>query len=313
MALTDKLTEIANSIRKISNTTSLMTLDQIPSKIKDINDRYLKWVDYGNGKGALYNLDLSEFDNIRNYLFYGTELYNCIIKPKAIGIGAFSYSSIDSTTLLDLSNLESAGESSFSYCKISNFFAPNLLIVSEKMFLNSDATSIHLENAITIETNAINHCNFLTEFYAPNIKTIGIYGLANNDRIQEIDLPNVVTLEMGALRYNSLLQKINIPQVVSIPVSCFMYDTKLKRLNFYGTQIYSEAFKYCTSLVALVLHNPNIVNLRATDVFTGSAIYNGIGYIYVPDELVEDYKVAKNWSTYASRIKPISELPIGDE
>uniref|UniRef100_UPI003FED418E hypothetical protein n=1 Tax=Parabacteroides distasonis TaxID=823 RepID=UPI003FED418E len=29
--------------------------------------------------------------------------------------------------------------------------------------------------------------------------------------------------------------------------------------------------------------------------------------IYVPDEAVETYKTATNWSAYASRIKPISE------
>jgi hypothetical protein len=30
-------------------------------------------------------------------------------------------------------------------------------------------------------------------------------------------------------------------------------------------------------------------------------------YIYVPDESVEAYKTASNWSTYASNIKPLSE------
>ena len=31
-------------------------------------------------------------------------------------------------------------------------------------------------------------------------------------------------------------------------------------------------------------------------------------YFYVPDDLVEDYKAATNWSVYADQIKPISEL-----
>ena len=30
---------------------------------------------------------------------------------------------------------------------------------------------------------------------------------------------------------------------------------------------------------------------------------------YVPDDLVNSYKEATNWSTYADRIKPLSELP----
>lgn len=33
--------------------------------------------------------------------------------------------------------------------------------------------------------------------------------------------------------------------------------------------------------------------------------------IYVPDASVEAYKAATNWSTYASKIKGISERPVG--
>ena len=38
-------------------------------------------------------------------------------------------------------------------------------------------------------------------------------------------------------------------------------------------------------------------------------IIRGTGYIYVQDNLVEQYKSATNWSTYADQIKPLSELP----
>lgn len=44
---------------------------------------------------------------------------------------------------------------------------------------------------------------------------------------------------------------------------------------------------------------------------TVNATYNpeGLkdGYIYVPDALVDSYKAATNWSTYASQIRPLSE------
>ena len=32
-------------------------------------------------------------------------------------------------------------------------------------------------------------------------------------------------------------------------------------------------------------------------------------YIYVPRALVEDYKVATNWSTFADRIRAIEDYP----
>lgn len=47
---------------------------------------------------------------------------------------------------------------------------------------------------------------------------------------------------------------------------------------------------------------------KGTNAFTGTKIASGTGYVYVPDELVEEYKVATNWSTFANQIKPLSEL-----
>ena len=48
--------------------------------------------------------------------------------------------------------------------------------------------------------------------------------------------------------------------------------------------------------------------LANTNAFTNTPIESGTGYIYVLDELVDSYKSATNWSTYAEQIKPISEL-----
>ena len=33
------------------------------------------------------------------------------------------------------------------------------------------------------------------------------------------------------------------------------------------------------------------------------------GYIYVPDDMVDTLKADSRWSTYATQIKPLSELP----
>lgn len=41
--------------------------------------------------------------------------------------------------------------------------------------------------------------------------------------------------------------------------------------------------------------------------FTNTLIASGTGFIYVPDALVESYKTATNWSTYADQILPLSE------
>jgi hypothetical protein len=60
-------------------------------------------------------------------------------------------------------------------------------------------------------------------------------------------------------------------------------------------------------LTIIKLTNPSkICTLSNSNAFKNTAIANKVGYIYVPDELIEQYKTATNWSVYASQIKPLS-------
>ena len=56
---------------------------------------------------------------------------------------------------------------------------------------------------------------------------------------------------------------------------------------------------------------PNITavpKLRNINAFKNTPIEKGTGYIYVPDNLVDSFKIAENWSTYADQIKSINEM-----
>ena len=75
------------------------------------------------------------------------------------------------------------------------------------------------------------------------------------------------------------------------------------------TSIGDGAFASCVSLTTIILSGNQVVTLKNIRAFNNSAIANGTGYIYVPDNLVDSYKTATNWSTYANSIIPISELP----
>ena len=71
----------------------------------------------------------------------------------------------------------------------------------------------------------------------------------------------------------------------------------------------SGMFYGCSALTTLIINNPKLFELKATNCFNNSAIANGTGYVYVPDDMVDTYKTATNWLVYADQIKPISELP----
>ena len=81
-------------------------------------------------------------------------------------------------------------------------------------------------------------------------------------------------------------------------------------------------FQECYSLKTVILRNTEkVATAENSSLFascyhilgTVNETYNpeGLkdGYIYVPDALVDSYKTATNWSTYADQIKPLSELP----
>ena len=65
-------------------------------------------------------------------------------------------------------------------------------------------------------------------------------------------------------------------------------------------------FKNCTSLEKVIVLGTQVKTLYGVDSFQNNASNR---FIYVLDNLVESYKSATNWATYADQIKGLSELP----
>ena len=84
--------------------------------------------------------------------------------------------------------------------------------------------------------------------------------------------------------------------------------------------MFGNCFRSCYRLKKIILRNNKVCRLLDSNPFyecyhflgtAGSTINpegQKDGYVYVPDDLVEQYKVATNWVAYADRIKPLSEL-----
>ena len=138
----------------------------------------------------------------------------------------------------------------------------------------------------------------------------------NNINMQELINGNIEELSDRALTsignyafYNcTSLTNIDLPVCTSIGYSAFSDCTSLTNIDLpVCTSISSSAFNNCTSLTSIKLANTSkICTLSNSNAFKNTAIANKAGYIYVPDELVEQYKKATNWSVYASQIKPLS-------
>lgn len=107
------------------------------------------------------------------------------------------------------------------------------------------------------------------------------------------------------------LKTVSSTSVESILISAFNGCSSLTKADFSALKtIDSSVFNACSKLATLILRDASgVCSLNSTGVFNSTPIASGTGYIYVPSSLVDDYKAATNWSTYANQIRAIEDYP----
>ena len=143
------------------------------------------------------------------------------------------------------------------------------------------------DSVTSIGNNAFQGCYSLTNIVITNsVKSIGDIAFTNCYSLTSITIPNGVE-SIGSAAFYSCYSLTNIV----IPNSV--------------TSIGIQAFQNCYSLTTYVFERTaGVTTIGGTATFTG---INTSTKIYVPDDLVDDYKIAANWTTYANYIYPISE------
>ena len=108
----------------------------------------------------------------------------------------------------------------------------------------------------------------------------------------------------------SELTTADFPAATSIGESAFRFCSALTTADFpVAKSIGSYAFNSCSKLTALILRSATMATLSNTGALSATPIKSGTGYIYVPAALVDSYKAASNWSTYANQIRAIEDYP----
>lgn len=129
----------------------------------------------------------------------------------------------------------------------------------------------------------------ITSLNNEDFTSIGSSGMRHCAKLTDVVLPNVTTLGQYAFYQCTALKRVELPLVTSI--------------GNYG-------FGNCSVLEALILANTAAVcTLSNSNAFTGTLIASGTGYIYVPSALLDSYKAATNWSTYAAQFRAIEDYP----
>ena len=177
------------------------------------------------------------------------------------------------------------------------------------MIINQN-TIIELNNNEIENINiCFRECASLTTVDLPKCATINSHTFQGCTSLTTVDLPECTSINRYAFWDCTHLTTANLPKCTSIGDEAFGGCTNLTTIDLPEcSSIGHAAFSGCTSLTTMILSNNQVVTLDGY-AFYNTPITNGTGYIYVPDNLVDSYKTATNWSTYANQIKPISELP----
>ena len=82
--------------------------------------------------------------------------------------------------------------------------------------------------------------------------------------------------------------------------------------NTSHVDIYEHVFNNCKKLNALIIRSSAVATLMNTNALYNTMINSKVGAIYVPSNLVSEYKISTNWSTYSSQIYSIDDYPVTD-
>lgn len=188
--------------------------------------------------------------------------------------------------------------------------------------------SIGVMGTATSVGNSFKDCTNLKSLRVPNSLTgIGYYGLSGCTNLETIgNMSNITEIRIGAFdKCYAFSDDVIAPNLIKM-ADGFSFTSVKRVLDLGSITSLPQAFTGCKKLEVIILPSTLasiahyafndtseseyiLISLATTPPTLGSVSKSGFSRILVPDDSVEAYKAASNWSTYASRIFPISQLP----
>ena len=139
----------------------------------------------------------------------------------------------------------------------------------------------------TVEDSIITRT--ITEYSNDRVTNVGPFAFYACNKFTTVDLPNVTSIGEDAFAYCSILTTVDLPNVTSIG---------------------SYSFNNCLKLTKLILRKNTVCTLSNITALTNTPIASGTGYIYVPSALIDEYKAATNWVTYAAQFRALEDYTV---
>lgn len=215
--------------------------------------------------------------------------------------------------LISLPIATTIGEGAFRACfALTTVNLPVATTIKERAFsFCNSLITVNLPMATTIGANAFYHCDSLIAIDLPVATTIEKEAFCNCNSLITANLPMATTIGKAAFDWCQSLIAIDLPAVTTIEENAFHNCSFLATADLLmATTIGVRAFSMCWNLTALVLRAETVVTLSNANALVDTAIEDGAGYIYVPSALVDSYKAATNWSTYATQFRALEDYTV---
>ena len=302
------------------------------------NDRYTyigKYAFAGGGIRSFKNYSLPEVIELGDYQFYNASEIRTIDAPKVSVVRDYALhgiSSINNTTI-DLSKLTyigsyglysswitsienhiltTLGNYALSNCRwLTSVTLTNITELPPNCFYNCQAlTTINIPLVTTLKYSCFARCSSLSSVSLPAVTTVAGYVFDDCTSLEAISFENVTVVQAYAFQDCPNLTSVNLPNAESFDIDAFSGCTSLEVLDLPKCQsINNRTFHNIPNLRYLILRkSDSLVTLR-NNVYPTGDFFESTFLIYVPDNLVEQYKSATVWCDISDRIKGISELP----
>ena len=148
-------------------------------------------------------------------------------------------------------------------------------------------------------------CPMITSTNIPAVETVGAFSFKGCSSLTSANYPLAITVGQGCFDECTALSSVNLPLVTEVKPLTFRKCESLTVVDLpVAANIGTQAF-YDSGITSLTLRSSTMVTLENEDAFYFTPIEEGAGNIYVPSNLVADYKSADGWSVYANQIKAI--------
>ena len=182
---------------------------------------------------------------------------------------------------------------------------------SVNAFFAGTLEEIDCDEATKINQYSFDANNGIKRVRFANVTEIGAYNFRECDSLESIDLPNATgSAGNGFGQGCAVLTSVNVPKITEFGNYAFQSASSIEKLDLPSvTSFGNYCLRYTTALTTLILRYTGGVVSRGSSVLASSGIASKRGYIYVPKALIEDYKVANGWSTYADQFRAIEDYP----